>query len=79
MPDCLTVSDLARSLGIPPRAISDLFYARRLDDRRCPIIGGRRLIPADYVAEISQILLEAKQGKGKPCDTQTQPKGGDAE
>jgi hypothetical protein len=51
-----TVSEVARRWGIAPRHISDLFYSRRLDDARCPIIGGRRLIPEDYLPEIEIIL-----------------------
>jgi hypothetical protein len=54
-----TVSEAARRWGIPPRVISDLFYARRLDDRRCPIIGGKRLIPPDYLPEVERVLREA--------------------
>jgi hypothetical protein len=53
-----TVSEIGRRYNLPPRVISDLFYARRLDDRRCPIVGGRRLIPADYVPYIETILRE---------------------
>ena len=46
----LTVSDPARELSdefgqvVRPRDITDLFYKRVLEDRRCPILGGRRLI-----------------------------------
>jgi hypothetical protein len=54
----LTVSDVARLKGVAPRVISDLFYARRLDDLRCPIVGGRRLIPADYLPEVERVLRE---------------------
>ncbi len=54
-----TVSQAARRWGITPRLISDLFYSRRLDDSRCPIIGGRRLIPEDYLPEIEVILRKA--------------------
>lgn len=57
--NCFTVSDLGRRLGVPPRVISDLFYARRLDDRRCPIVGGRRLIPADYIPQVEAALRHA--------------------
>jgi hypothetical protein len=39
--------------------ISDLFYARRLDDARCPIVGGRRLIPQDYLPEVENALRAA--------------------
>ena len=54
----ISISRLARELGIPPRKISDLFYARKLDDTRCPIIDGRRVIPVDYVPEIKRVLGE---------------------
>ena len=54
-----TVSDAGRRFGVPPRDISDLFYARKLDDRRCPIIGGRRLIPADYLPAVEDALRQA--------------------
>ena len=53
-----TVSEVARPCGVLPRVISDLFYSRRLDDARCPIIGGRRLIPEDYISEIKEVLRE---------------------
>jgi hypothetical protein len=59
MGEFLTVSETARPWGIPPRLISDLFYARKLDDSRCPIVGGRRLIPRDYVAQVKAALRAA--------------------
>ena len=52
----VSVSEVARRIGVPPRAISDLFYGRELRDDLCPIIGGRRLIPEDYVDEIVAVL-----------------------
>ena len=52
----LSVREVARQLGVRPRDISDLFYARRLDDARCPIIGGRRRIPANSVPTIREAL-----------------------
>jgi hypothetical protein len=54
-----TVSEVARQMGVPPRVISDLFYRRRLDDARCPILGGRRLIPSDYLSEVERVLRGA--------------------
>lgn len=51
-----SISEVARQLGAKPRDITLAFYARRLDDRRCPVIGGRRVIPADYVPEIEATL-----------------------
>jgi hypothetical protein len=56
----LIVSEVARRIpGARPKDISDLFYQRRLDDRRCPIVGGRRLIPIDYLPEIEAALRKA--------------------
>jgi hypothetical protein len=62
----LTVSDVARRLRVRPRAISDLFYQRRLSDERCPIIGGRRLIPDDYLPTIVAVLREQGRVTGRP-------------
>ena len=46
MRDFLTVSDVARQIpGAKPKDISDLFYLRKLDDRRCPIVGGHGSSP----------------------------------
>jgi hypothetical protein len=56
--DYLSVSEVARRLGVKPKTISDLFYQRELRDDLCPIIGGRRLIPRDYVVEVEQALVE---------------------
>jgi hypothetical protein len=53
---CVTVSEVARRLGVRPRDISDLFYQLRLDDAACPIVGGRRLIPIEYVPVIQAAL-----------------------
>jgi hypothetical protein len=54
-----SVSQVARQLGIPPRLISDLFYLRKLDDRKCPIVAGRRLIPVSYITEVQKVLRAA--------------------
>jgi hypothetical protein len=55
----LTVSDVARRVRARrPKDISDLFYQRKLDDSRCPIVGGRRLIPENYVPTIEATLRE---------------------
>lgn len=62
MEKCLTVSEAARVLGakhgivIAPKILTDLFYRRDLDDSDCPIVGGRRLIPADYMAVLESVL-----------------------
>jgi hypothetical protein len=57
----LSVGEVARLLGgdINPQAITNLFYQRKLDVRRCPIVGGRRIIPLDYVPAIKDALRKA--------------------
>lgn len=52
----LTVSEIARPLGVRPKDISDLFYQRELSDDACPVVGGRRLIHPDYVPSIVAAL-----------------------
>jgi hypothetical protein len=53
-----TVSEVARRVGSRPRDISDLFYRRDLPDDSCPIVGGRRLIPPEFVPVIVAALRE---------------------
>jgi hypothetical protein len=52
----LGISDVARKFGIPPKVISQLFYERRLNEEVCPIVNGRRRIPASYVDIIAMVL-----------------------
>jgi hypothetical protein len=58
----LTVSDVARELTVrhgvvvSPKTLTDLFYRRELDDIYCPIIGGRRLIPLDFLPTLERVL-----------------------
>lgn len=56
--DVLSVSEAARQLGVKPKAISDLLYQRELRDDLCPIVGGRRLIPRNYLPTIREVLIE---------------------
>ena len=58
---------LSRCLGaeIPPRDISDLFYKRQLRDDLCPIVGGRRLIPDDYLPTIQKALLRRQSSRNE--------------
>ena len=42
-----------------PKDISDLFYRRKLDVRRCPVLGGRRLIPDNYLPDVEAALRAA--------------------
>jgi hypothetical protein len=56
----LTVSDAARRIpGARPKDISDLLYLRRLRDDRCPLVGGRRMIPKTYLPEVETALRAA--------------------
>lgn len=55
----VNVSDVARRLGARPRDISDLFYKRALRDDLCPVSGGRRMIPIDYIEVIRAALKRA--------------------
>jgi hypothetical protein len=50
----LTVGQAAEMVGVPPKKLSDALYMRRLDVSRCPLIGGRRMIPPEYVATIKR-------------------------
>ncbi len=45
----LGVSGVARILGVKPAVITRLFYDRKLRDDLCPVVSGRRQIPASYV------------------------------
>jgi len=60
----LTVSEVARDITdrtgttVVPQAIANLFYRRKLDDRRCPVAGRVRLIPRGYVPTIEAVLRE---------------------
>ena len=59
----LSVSGAARQLGARPKDISELFYRRVLRDDLCPIVAGRRLIPANYLPMIAAALRR----EGKEC------------
>ena len=64
MGEYTTVGSLARDMGektgaaVRPSDITNLFYKRILDEDRCPVLGGRRLIPVDYVPVIERVLRE---------------------
>jgi hypothetical protein len=68
MPQFVFVSEAAsRIAGARPKDISDLFYLRKLDSGRCPVVGGRRLIPEDYLPEIERVLRAVGKLEGTPC------------
>ena len=52
------VQEIEAQLGVEvsPRVISDLLYQRKLDIRKCPVLGGRRLIPRSYLPAIVDAL-----------------------
>ena len=62
MDNRLTVSEAARELSVrhgcivSPKTLTDLFYRRDLDDIYCPIVGGRRLIPPDFLPVVERVL-----------------------
>ncbi|MEX2138597.1 MAG: hypothetical protein WD894_05010 [Pirellulales bacterium] len=54
----VSYSELARELGIAPRAISDFVYRGILDPSDWPKVAGRHVIPRDDVPRVVQILRE---------------------
>lgn len=67
MSELFSISTLARKWNIPPRRISDLFYARKLSEDRCPIVANRRVIPGAYVPTIETVLRERGVLKQDPA------------
>ena len=66
--DPISVSDVARQLGVRPAQVSQLFYERRLPDDLCPVVAGRRLIAPKYV-EIIAMELRRKGIKVQEAET----------
>ena len=54
--DRIFVGEVARLIGICPKALTNLFYRHQLDTDRCPVVGGRRLVPQDDVQVICEVL-----------------------
>ncbi len=52
--------ELSEQLGqtVRPKWITALFYDKELRGDLCPIIGGRRLIPRDYLPAIATALRQ---------------------
>jgi hypothetical protein len=57
-----TAKEAAEQLGEPveAREVSDAFYRGWLDASRCPVLGGRRLVSADYLSEVVRVLRERR-------------------
>lgn len=73
----MIVSEVARAIqgatgeSVNPRDISTLFYQRALRDDLCPIVGGRRMVPADYVPQVENALRRAgklPRREATPCN-----------
>jgi hypothetical protein len=60
MDNVLSIGDAAGQLNVNPRVLTNMFYNGQLDRERCPVVGGRRLIPRDYLGEIKRVLHEAR-------------------
>lgn len=60
----LSVSEVARQEGFRPRDVSDLLYRREIPDELCPIVGGRRLIPATLLPRIREALTRRSKEVG---------------
>lgn len=61
MSEYLSVGETAKVIGdgARPCDITNLFYKGLLRNDLCPIVGGRRLIPRDYVGQIEAVLRRA--------------------
>ena len=55
----LSISEMADKIGVRPRDVSDLLYQRKIDPKRCLIKAGRRLLPENCLAEITELLRQA--------------------
>ena len=56
MEKMLSIGDVSRLLNVRPDQVTALFYKGHLRDDLCPIIGGTRIIPEDYVDVIAMEL-----------------------
>jgi hypothetical protein len=60
---CLTVGQAAAELDCSPSLLSNALYRRELDAKRCPLVGARRMIPADYLPQIALWLRRRQYGR----------------
>jgi hypothetical protein len=54
--DAAALIEQQYGIACEPRILSNMLYRRQLDVRKCPIQGGRRLIPRDYLPRIAELL-----------------------
>jgi hypothetical protein len=57
MMDFLSVGEAARLCNArSPKDVTSLFYRGELRDDICPIVGGRRVIPKEYIPTLEMVL-----------------------
>jgi hypothetical protein len=56
MGNYLSVGEVARRLKYPPRLVTDILYRQLVDTSQCPMLGGRRMIPAEMLPELKEAL-----------------------
>ena len=59
----LSIGEAALRLNATPKQLTDGMYRRWFDNIRCPIVSGRRMIPEDYLDEMSAVLRQHLRGK----------------
>ena len=59
--------ELTAMLGseVRPSYLTHLFYRGLLGDDRCPVVGGRRVIPRDYLPVIASFLRDRAAARRK--------------
>jgi hypothetical protein len=55
-----SVGEAARLIGESARRTSDGFHKNWFDNAACPLVGGRRMIPAEYLPALAAILRERR-------------------
>jgi hypothetical protein len=60
MTQLYSVGEAARLIGESARRTSDGFYKNWFDTTACPLIGGRRMVPADYLPTLAAILRQRR-------------------
>lgn len=79
MHEQMTASQAARELSkrlgrlVAPRVVSDLLYNRKIDDRLCPLVGGRRLITAEGLSAVEGLLRRRYGAEGQPARVPAAP------
>jgi hypothetical protein len=58
MGEFVFVGEAARELGIGPHDLAVALYTGRVPSDRCPVVGGRRLIPREVLPELRKALEE---------------------